>query len=142
MNIIYFFISLSAAFIGAISGIGGGVIIKPSMDFIGSLSVSSISFLSGCTVLTMATVSLFRNVKSKNSISININETLFLAIGACIGGILGNNIFDFVKNLAENENFIGSIQSIILLLINISIVLYIKNKNKIATLKVKNNFFV
>ena len=62
--------------------IGGGIIIKPLVNSLGTMSVSIISFLSGCTVLTMCTVSLIRNRKDETKINMDI--TLYLAIGACI----------------------------------------------------------
>ena len=48
-----FLIGLLASTIGAICGIGGGVIIKPAIDILGLTDVSSTSFLSSCTVLMM-----------------------------------------------------------------------------------------
>ncbi len=58
MYIIFFIISFGACIVGAICGIGGGVIIKPVLDAFGVLSVSAISFLSGCTVLAMTCYSV------------------------------------------------------------------------------------
>lgn len=49
----YFIISLLASVVGAICGIGGGVIIKPTLDLFHLDSVATVSFLSGCTVLVM-----------------------------------------------------------------------------------------
>ena len=46
-------IAFFASTIGAICGIGGGVIIKPVMDAFGVMDVSVINFLSGCTVLSI-----------------------------------------------------------------------------------------
>lgn len=138
MNIIYFSISFIAALVGAISGIGGGVIIKPTMDLLGTMSVSTISFLSGTTVLTMAIVSIFRNMRSKQANNINFALTLYLAIGSAFGGVLGKSIFENMRKIIGADNLVGVIQSIILLLINIGIVIYIKNKEKIHTLKVQN----
>lgn len=60
MAAILFAVALSAAAIGAITGIGGGIIIKPFVDAFGILPVSSVSFLSGITVLSMSVVSLLR----------------------------------------------------------------------------------
>ena len=64
MPILYFFISFGASIVGAISGIGGGVIIKPVLDGLSSSGVSTISFLSGSTVLSMTTVTLIRSRRS------------------------------------------------------------------------------
>ena len=57
---ILFFICIAASTIGAIVGAGGGVIIKPAVDLLGLLPVSTVSFLSGCTVLAMSCSSLIR----------------------------------------------------------------------------------
>ena len=46
----YFLVCLLATMAGGISGVGGGVIIKPVMDAVSGLPVAEISFLSGCTV--------------------------------------------------------------------------------------------
>lgn len=52
--IVYILISFLASIAGAICGIGGGVIIKPVLDVVGLDNVTTISFLSGCTVLAMS----------------------------------------------------------------------------------------
>ena len=56
-----FAVCFSACIAGAICGIGGGVIIKPVLDALGILDVASISFLSGCTVLSMTAYSVLRS---------------------------------------------------------------------------------
>ena len=136
MEFIYFIISAIASLVGAISGIGGGIIIKPLMDSLGTMSVSTLSFLSGCTVLTMSTVSLIRNRQEETKINMDI--TLYLAIGACIGGILGKELFDKSRMIFGNDSLVGMIQSILLLLINVAIIFYMKNKDKIETHNVED----
>ena len=51
--LIFLVVCFGASIVGAICGIGGGVIIKPVLDSFGVLDVTAISFLSGCTVLSM-----------------------------------------------------------------------------------------
>ena len=95
MSIVYFFVCLISCVVGAISGIGGGVIIKPVLDALGTLNVSTISFLSGCTVLAMTSMTLFR---SRNSdVKIDKRKGTLLAVGGAIGGIVGKYIFDAIK---------------------------------------------
>ena len=60
LYILFWIVSFGASIAGAICGIGGGVIIKPTLDAFGVLSVSTISFLSGCTVLAMTCYSVIR----------------------------------------------------------------------------------
>ena len=57
---IFVAMSLIASTVGAIAGIGGGVIIRPVLDSFHILSAATISFLSGCTVLSMSCYSTVR----------------------------------------------------------------------------------
>ena len=62
MQILFnFLVAILATTIGGISGVGGGVIIKPVMDAVSGLPVATISFLSGCTVLAMTITSMVRS---------------------------------------------------------------------------------
>lgn len=60
INLLALIVCFFASVIGAICGIGGGVIIKPVLDSVGILDVTAISFLSGCTVLSMTTYSVLK----------------------------------------------------------------------------------
>ena len=135
MEIILFLVCLIACVIGAISGIGGGIIIKPIVDSLGIIDIKSLSFLSGCTVLSMSVVSLFR--AKKQNININFNVPIFLGLGAIIGGILGKNSFDILTK-SFNNNIVGFIQSISLFFINIFILWYMYVKNKLQSKKIKS----
>ena len=62
MEILFsFLICLLATTIGGISGVGGGVIIKPVLDATSGMPVATVSFLSGCTVLAMTITSMLRS---------------------------------------------------------------------------------
>ena len=52
--LVFFVVALGASVVGAICGIGGGVIIKPVLDLLHLETVPAISFFSGCTVLSMS----------------------------------------------------------------------------------------
>lgn len=134
MFIVFFIIALVASTIGAISGIGGGIIIKPVLDTLGTLSSSTISFMSCCTVLTMSLSSFIRNRKSK--VKLDYSISLWLATGAAVGGVVGKSIFSMITvNVAL-------IQSIILLIINVGVFLYIRKKNNIQTISLKQPVLV
>lgn len=130
MQIIYLLIAMFATTLGALSGLGGGVIIKPGIDALGTLDVATASFLSTCTVLSMTISSFIRNRNSK--IKLNYKMSGFLAVGAIVGGYIGKRIF---ANISGN---IGFIQSLVLLIVIIAIVIYISNKSKIKSLDIKN----
>lgn len=78
--IIYFIVSFFASIAGAICGIGGGVVIKPVLDMLGLESAAVISFLSGCTVLSMSCYSVLRSF-SKGDGRVELHTGTPLAIG-------------------------------------------------------------
>ena len=139
MYILFFVISILASLIGAICGVGGGIIIKPVLDATGMLDVASIVFLSGCTVLSMSIYSVV-NAKIKKTSNINFKLSTALAAGAILGGILGRAIFQIIWEQALNKDMVGFIQAVCLLFITIGTLIYTVCMNKIKTHKIKNLF--
>lgn len=90
--VLYCAVGFGASVIGSICGIGGGVLIKPILDAFGVLSVSSISFLSSCTVLSMSFYSILNGQISKESV-IDTGIGTPLVIGSAVGGIIGKTLF-------------------------------------------------
>ena len=111
MDSIIFVICLLASVFGGICGIGGGVIIKPVIDAMQIMSVSTISFLSGMTVLSMSIVSIVRQRK-QSLVEARIGS--LLAVGAVLGGIIGNRLFQLIKAVTCQEALLGAIQSVLL----------------------------
>lgn len=136
--IILLIICLLASSVGAIVGAGGGVIIKPVLDMLGILPVSTVSFCSGCTVLGMSVCSLIRN--RNDGVKLQIKTSTALAIGAVVGGLAGKWLFELVKNGFGNERVLGAVQAIFLTLITIGVFLYVCNKDKLPSKNVKNIF--
>lgn len=126
-------ISVVASSIGALTGVGGGILMKPLIDAFGFFTVSTTSFLSGCTVLTMCTVSLWRGRKSE--VNIDMKTATPLAIGAVVGGILGNFLFEFASNAYGNDTQVGIIQSVILFLIVVAVLVYCRKKDGIQSFR-------
>lgn len=92
IGIIYFLVIVIANTIGAISGMGGGVLIKPIFDFLNVHPVAAISFYSSVAVLTMSFVSTFNQIR--NGIKVNWFFAIQLSIGAIVGGLIGNQVFE------------------------------------------------
>jgi hypothetical protein len=139
MHIFYFVISLAASIVGAISGIGGGVIIKPVLDSIGSFDVRTISFLSGNTVLAMTISTLVQS--RKNEIRIDKKKSTFLALGGIIGGLMGKYLFDIIRSTYGNEQVIGETQSLLLMLLIGGVIVFTVYKEKIKPHRFGNIFF-
>lgn len=129
---IYLLVSFLASVIGAICGIGGGVIIKPVLDLCGLASVSTISFLSGCTVLSMSLYSVGKNLTSGES-KVDMKTGTPLALGGAVGGILGKQMFSAVKAMFANPNTVGAVQAACLALLTIGTLIYTICKSRIKT---------
>ncbi len=138
-SFIYFIISLMASTVGAICGIGGGVIVKPVLDMVSSESVSTISFMSGCMVLAMSLYSVGRSFAAGEK-NVDLKTGTPLAVGAALGGIIGKNLFEVIKSASANPNRVGVIQSVCLGIMTLLTLLYTLNKSKIKTYQIDNMF--
>lgn len=139
MVVPYLIISFLASVVGAISGIGGGIIIKPMLDAFGGFSVSTISFLSGTTVLSMTVVSLVKSLRL--GAVIEKRSSTILAVGGVMGGIAGKYLFDLAKAEFRNDVFVGILQSIFLLLMTAGVLVYALREEKVHRLKITSLFF-
>ncbi len=126
----FFLISFIASTVGAISGIGGGVIIKPSLDTFSTLPVAAISFLSGCTVLSMTIVTLFRS--RGGEVSLNRKISSLLALGGIAGGLAGKYLFDLALERFSSASTVSLIQSSLLAIMVALVFLFILNKERIV----------
>ncbi len=129
MNLILFLLCLIASTLGAITGVGGGILIKPIADAMNLLPVSAISFLSGCTVFCMAASSLIRG--RGNGVKLEKSVTIPLAAGSVAGGLLGKWMFELIRQNFSNEAVLGLIQAILLLAMTLAVLVYYLFKSKI-----------
>lgn len=135
MIILYFSVSFLASIIGAICGIGGGVIIKPLLDLLQMGSVSTISFLSGCTVLSMSLYSVCKSfVKREHKVDVAVGTPL--AIGAAVGGVLGKQLFSVIRDAGSDPERVGGVQAVCLGMITVGTLAYTLCKGRIRTRKV------
>lgn len=138
MTILFVFIvCLCASTIGGICGIGGGVVIKPLLDATGIMSVSTVSFLSGLTVLAMALISVYKNRKTRE---LDAKRSIPLGLGAAAGGVLGKHLFEMIKQAAKADQLVGMIQAIVLGLMVLGTLAYVRNKAHIRTKNVTKPF--
>jgi len=136
-SLISLLVSFGASVVGAICGIGGGVIIKPVLDMAGAAGVATISFLSGCTVLSMSCYSVGKSLLAHDS-KVDLKTGTPLAIGAAVGGVLGSQVFNIVKEASGIQNLVGAIQAGCLAGITLLTILYALFSKRIRLHKVKN----
>ena len=135
--LIFFLVSLCASAVGAICGIGGGVIIKPVLDLLHLETVTTISFLSGCTVLSMSCYSVGRSMLAGEK-RVSFATGTPLALGAAAGGLLGNQLFAAVRGMFENPNTVGAVQAACLAAVTLGTLVYTVCKSRIHTHRVEN----
>jgi uncharacterized membrane protein YfcA len=135
MFLVFFIIAFVASFIGVLSGLGGGIIIKPVLDMTGIAGVAEASFMSGLTVLAMTLVNLIRNLANPRAMLIDKKRSPWLALGAVFGGLLGNKIFAVLMKVVgpSGQSRVGAIQAAILFLITVSVMAYMHYKARIRT---------
>lgn len=134
-GLVMFLVCLIASGVGSIAGYGGGVIIKPVLDALHILPVSTVSFLSGCTVLAMSAASLVRSRGS--GVKLRVRTTTPLALGAAVGGLLGKWLFQLVKTGAD-ENILGLCQSALLLATTALVWVYTLKKDKLPSYRLES----
>ena len=137
MDILFFVVAFLSSIVGAICGIGGGVVIKPVLDMLQMGAPATINFLSGCTVLSMSMYSVSKALRAGDS-KVEMSTGTPLAIGAALGGVVGKEMFSAVKNFFGGSSMVGGVQAVALGIITLGTLLYTVNKAKIRTHKTSN----
>ena len=137
MDILFFVVAFLSSIVGAICGIGGGVVIKPVLDMLQMGAPATINFLSGCTVLSMSLYSVSKALRSGDS-TVEMSTGTPLALGAALGGVVGKEMFSAVKAFFDGSPMVGGVQAIALGIITLGTLLYTLNKSRIKTRTTSN----
>ena len=137
MDMLFFVVAFLSSIVGAICGIGGGVVIKPVLDMLQMGEPATINFLSGCTVLSMSTYSVIKALRAGDS-KVELSTGTPLALGAAIGGVVGKEMFSAVKAFFGGSPMVGGVQAIALGIITLGTLLYTVNKSRIRTCTTAN----
>ncbi|MBQ8178063.1 MAG: sulfite exporter TauE/SafE family protein [Clostridia bacterium] len=138
--VIYVLITLFATTIGAISGMGGGVIMKPSFDLVGEYNASEIAIVTSCSVFTMSLVSValkFLGKKKAGEEKPDYLIILFMALGSIVGGYVGNLVFSLITQNASDA-VVKITQNCVLITVMIFIIIYMNMAEKPKSLKLKS----
>lgn len=122
LTAIYTVVILIATTLGAFVGLGGGVIIKPVLDFIGSEPRAQVDFLSCIAVFTMSVVSTGRLIAKKQKFDFKI--ILLVAAGSIAGGYLGSAAMDSL-GAVFSQHHIRCVQAFVLALLLAFVSIYV-----------------
>lgn len=136
-SLVFLAASFLASAVGAICGIGGGVIVKPTLELFGWVGAPTISFLSGTMVLAMSCYSVTKSLRAKEK-AVDMKTGTPLAIGAAIGGVAGKVIFNLIRSQSGNPDTVGAVQSVCLMIVTIGTLIYNLKKSGIKTYQVTN----
>lgn len=129
--LIYFLVAITSTTAGGLTGMGGGVVIKPVLDALNDFNAVTIGVLSSFTVFTMAVVSILRHIRQKTHM--DWGRLLPLSAGALLGGIAGEKLLVFIAaDMANNHVLI--VQNILLAIMVACIFMYMLNKHRIRPL--------
>lgn len=131
---LYFMIALSAATAGALTGMGGGVIIKPRCDMLGRYDVQTIGVLSCITVFSMALVSLAKQKQQGADFAAGIS--LPLSIGSGLGGMVGQRALERLSAGLPDARVVV-VQNVTLALIVGMVFWYMRHKDRLRSLHLR-----
>ena len=134
--LLYLLIGLGATIIGSLAGFGGGILIKPILDFLGHYDLKTIGFLSATTVFAMAVVSVYTRRRTLKEM--RLDHAILLAMGSILGGLFGKGIFRTFSHLA----WIGMAQSGALIVIFSLVLYYVNHKSQFKQFHIKSRVMV
>lgn len=124
--IIYFLIAIFATTLGALTGMGGGVIIKPLMDILHQFDVQTIGVLSSITVFSMSLVAIGKHML--NQTAIPFQTAIPLAVGSVIGGVCGEQLLRMLIQIGVSNPHVTLTQNTLLALMILLVYIYMRNK--------------
>lgn len=133
--IFYSLIIFLATLLGAITGAGGGAIIKPVLDFIGQDSVVTISTYSTIAVFAMCLSSIYKH--SRHHLQLNLNIILGLGSGSLLGGLMGDLLFKLAAQTISNQK-VTLIQSSLLLIVLLSVLIFNRFHERLPKYRITN----
>jgi uncharacterized membrane protein YfcA len=106
------------------------------LDAFSGQGIAEINVLSGSTVLAMSLVSLLRS--RGTGIVLEPKRGTALAGGAALGGAAGKLIFSVTLRFFPHAALIGIIQSLMLMFLTLTVLLYLKKKKTIQPRNIRN----
>ena len=121
--VLYFLIAIGATTVGSLTGMGGGVIIKPLMDVLHGFDVQTIGVLSSLTVFSMSVVSIGKQMLARTKIP----------FGSVMGGLAGEKLLQVIVDALRANSAVTVVQNVVLSLLILAVFLYMKNKSRIPS---------
>ena len=119
--VLYFLIAIGATTVGSLTGMGGGVIIKPLMDVLHGFDVQTIGVLSSLTVFSMSVVSIGKQMLARTKIP--FGTAIPLALGSVAGGLAGEKLLQVIVDALRANSAVTVVQNVVLSLLILAVFL-------------------
>ncbi len=134
LYVIYIVAALGSTLAGSLSGMGGGIIMKPVFDLLGQYSAGETAVLTSCSMLAMSLVSVLSEAKRLRREKRSAKIVCFVACGSLLGGLIGDKIFTVLTERAPDRT-VKIVQTVVLIVMVTLIIFYMLGKKR--TLGVK-----
>lgn len=135
LYLIYTLVILVATSLGAVAGLGGGVIIKPLLDLVGAHDAATINIYSSVAVFAMCCVSLTKQLRA--GFEFDKKMVLSVSAGSLLGGVIGEKVFSALTGSFDNH-LVKAVQAGILAVVLGLILIYTLRQDKMPSWKLTN----
>lgn len=135
LYIIYTLVILTATSLGAVAGLGGGVIIKPLLDLVGAHDAATINIYSSVAVFVMCCVSLSKQLRA--GFQFDKKMVLCVSIGSLLGGVAGDKVFSALTSSFDNH-LVKAVQAGVLAVVLGLIFVYTIKQDQMPSWKLTN----
>ncbi len=135
MSIFYLITFFSIMLFSSIAGIGGGIVLKPVLDFIGIYSTMEVAVISAIAILTMGISSVTTKLMKRKE-NLNIKLLIIISISSMVGSTISTTLLANLSSL----NGVEIVQS--LLLIFLILVLLILTNFVKKTYVIENSYVI
>ena len=101
LYLIYALVIVVSTSLGAVAGLGGGVIIKPLLDLVGAHDAAAINIYSSVAVFVMCCVSLTKQLRA--GFQFDKQMVFSVAAGSLLGGVAGDKVFSALTGSFDNH---------------------------------------
>ena len=130
---VYAVVIFSATTIGAVAGLGGGVIIKPVLDLLGVHDATTVNVYSSVAVFVMCCASLVKQLRV--GFEIHLPTVLPIALGSLVGGLVGERVFS-VLTATLDDHLVKAVQAGLLALVLTLILVFTLLQDRVTCLRI------
>ena len=135
LYLIYALVIVVSTSLGAVAGLGGGVIIKPLLDLVGAHDAATINIYSSVAVFVMCCVSLTKQLRA--GFQFDKQMVFSVAAGSLLGGVAGDKVFSALTGSFDNH-LVKAVQGGILAVVLGLIFIYTLKQDQMPSWKLTN----